>query len=77
VRVLIGIAVGLLLSGIVLALWYSALPSEPCHLATALSCKALDGRQYVNLGEFVSHGPAPLAYACGLVGGGLVGLVSS
>jgi hypothetical protein len=76
VRAVVGAVSGVLLGGILMALLYSVLPSETCYVAAAGSCKVLSGRQYADVNEFLTSGPAPLAYFLGLVGGGLAGIVT-
>ena len=75
-RPVVGAVLGLALSGVLMLLLYSALPSEPCHVATALNCRVLSGRQYADVNEFLTNGPAPAAYFFGLVGGGIAGFVT-
>jgi hypothetical protein len=69
----VGAVVGLLFAGIVAAVVYLMLPTEPCSLFHAAQCRVLSGRQYATFDEFLSSQPASLMYGLGLVGGTIFG----
>jgi hypothetical protein len=76
-RTVIGGLIGFFGSGILLAIVFFQLKTEPCQLAQQLQCHVLSGRQFYTFSEFLSDQYTPLMWILGSGFGLLGGAISA
>jgi hypothetical protein len=75
-RKVIGGIIGLFGAGVIQAVIFFSLPTEPCPLVNALTCRVFDGNSYSDFASFASAFPIAAVWILGVFIGGVAGAAS-